>query len=580
MIFYATPYAVANAVAAFVAVIAAVVAWRRRSDQSGRPLAWLMSAAAVWSGFMACEYAAVAIPVKILFAKLEYLGAVSVPVFFLLLAFEYNLAEHRLTRRRASLLFIIPALTLTAAWTNEWHHWLWTGVSFAAPGLNLLIYEHGPWFWFGMFGYSNVLMLAGTVLLARAYCLYPKPYRRLTLTLIVGAAVPWAGNLVYAAALGPAIGYDPTPALITVAGIFISWSVLPLGFLDLLPVARVAAVENMSDALMVFDRLDRLVDLNPAARALLTGLGRSPVGLPAEEALREWPAVLESLRDPAQPAAKTTRMVAGDLRHWMAHFSPLRDSRGQTMGCVLMMNDITVIEHAREAVQRSALMEERERIARDLHDNLGQVLAYMRMQTQTIQVYVTQGRAEQAAAQLERLSTVVGSAQAQLRATIVQLDPPLQAERRFLPNLAACIQKVTEDYGLHIDLHISPVVSQRGFSQPVSTHLLNMIQEALTNAGKHGQAANAAVTMVDLGDLAEVTIVDDGRGFDTSQPVDETNHFGLRFMYERAQQAGGTLTIDSAPGKGVRVVVCVPLRLTSLDAGTVQVPSEFLPGTH
>jgi signal transduction histidine kinase len=580
MIFNATPYAAANAVAAIVAVIVAMVIWRRRYGQSGRSLTWLMCAAAVWSGFMAFEYAAVAIPVKILFAKLEYVGAVSVPVFFLLLAFEYNLSERRLKGRYVSLLFLIPALTLAAAWTNEWHHWLWTGFVPAAPGWNLLIYEHGPWFWFGMFGYSNALMLAGTVLLVRAYFLYPKPYRRLTLTLIVGSVIPWAGNLGYAAVLGPAIGYDPTPALITATGILISWSVLRLGYLDLLPVARGAAVENMSDALVVFDHLDRLVDLNPAARVLLADGGRSLVGLPAGEVLREWPAVLDALRDPAYPAAKTSRMVAGDLRHWMAHLSPLRDSRGQKMGSVLVMNDITVVEHAREAVQRSALMEERERIARDLHDNLGQVLAYMRMQTQTIQVYVTQGRTEQAAAQLERLSSVVGSAQAQLRATIVQLDPPLQAERRFAPNLAACIQKVTEDYGLHIDLKIAPVVSQRGFSQPVSTHLLNMIQEALTNAGKHSQAANVAISMVDLGDLAEVTIVDDGRGFDTSQPVDESIHFGLRFMYERAQQAGGTLTIDSAPGRGVCVVICVPLRLTSLDAETVQIPSEFLPGTR
>jgi signal transduction histidine kinase len=71
---------------------------------------------------------------------------------------------------------------------------------------------------------------------------------------------------------------------------------------------------------------------------------------------------------------------------------------------------------------------------------------------------------------------------------------------------------------------------------------------------------SVAITLVEQADRAEISIVDDGRGFDPRQPIDDHAHFGLRFMRERAQHVGGDLSIQARPGDGTRVSVQMPLR--------------------
>ncbi len=118
MHFILTGYAVISAVAAGISGVSAASAWRRRAMPGGTSLAMLLASVSLWALASAFEYGAVGVPLKVLCAKIEYIGVVSSPLFFLSFALEYNHYSHWLTVRHAALLSIVPLVTLGLAWTN------------------------------------------------------------------------------------------------------------------------------------------------------------------------------------------------------------------------------------------------------------------------------------------------------------------------------------------------------------------------------------------------------------------------------------------------------------------------------
>ncbi len=104
-------------------------------------------------------------------------------------------------------------------------------------------------------------------------------------------------------------------------------------------------------------------------------------------------------------------------------------------------------------------------------------------------------------------------------------------------------------------------LDDNAFAPDTTAQLLRVITEALTNARRHGGASRVSVRVARTGDVARVTVADDGRGFDEGAPANAgvDAHFGLAFMHERMAQVGGGLAIDSRPGAGTRVTLTAPL---------------------
>ncbi|MCB0054740.1 MAG: hypothetical protein KDE24_34925, partial [Caldilinea sp.] len=214
-----TPYVLVSALAAVVAAIVAIVAWQRRTAPGGRPLVWLMAAVFIWSAGAALEYATVGIPGKIFWAQVQYFGVVTCPVFFLLLAIEYNHLDRWLSRRNIGLLFIVPAVTLVLVFTNAWHGLIWPTVTpIGDPAANLALYTHGIGFWLGSVGYGYLMMALGTGLLIRAALHFPPAYRRQAATLTLAALAPWFVNAIYVAGLSPIPGLELTPLVLVFSG--------------------------------------------------------------------------------------------------------------------------------------------------------------------------------------------------------------------------------------------------------------------------------------------------------------------------------------------------------------------------
>jgi len=350
MHFIFTGYAVISAVAAGVSAFSAATAWRRRTIPGGTSLAMLLASVSLWALASAFEYAAVGVPLKVLFAKVEYVGVVSSPLFFLAFALEYNHYSHWLTKKHAALLSVVPLVTLGLAWTNERHGLVWSGFTPSRSGHNLLVYSHGPAYWIGVIGYDYTLTLIATILLAWAILRFPALYRRQPLMLLLGLAVPWVGNIIYTLGLSPLPGLEPTPLLMTFSGLAYGFVIFRFGLLPLVPVAREALIETLPDGVLVLDMHRRVVDINPSARRLLGREAGAVLGQSDEQVFANWPDLAARLSGAADMSLEVPLRDTGG-RRMEVRVSPLIDRQGRATGSLVVLRDITVRALAEDALR-------------------------------------------------------------------------------------------------------------------------------------------------------------------------------------------------------------------------------------
>lgn len=217
-----------------------------------------MATVAAWCATSAFHGLAESLGAKILWAKVQYGAIASVPPLWFLFAAEYADAEWTARRPLRVALWIVPVVTMVAAFTNEWHHALWSAVRLEANGL--AVYSHGWWFWIAATD-NYVLVLTGAIILVGALRSSPPPFRSQWLALITAALIPLAGNAAYIFGL-TVPGLDPTPIAFTLSGLLFTRAVHRDRLFDLVPVARNTVVESLNDAVVVLDATRRVLDMN------------------------------------------------------------------------------------------------------------------------------------------------------------------------------------------------------------------------------------------------------------------------------------------------------------------------------
>jgi signal transduction histidine kinase len=212
----------------------------------------------------------------------------------------------------------------------------------------------------------------------------------------------------------------------------------------------------------------------------------------------------------------------------------------------------------RESERQGAIVTERERIAREMHDSLAQVLGatHIRLRSMASRDDV---RAQPALEQeLGDLADIQEEAYRDVREALLGLREASRPHRGLIEGLRAYLVKYTQQSGvaasLDTDLDAEPPLSPRAEVQ-----VIRVIQEALTNVRKHSGAKTAVVHIAADEQATTIVIEDDGRGFDLGGTLLDRDGFGLHSMRERMELIGGTLSIDSSPGRGSRVVARVPV---------------------
>jgi signal transduction histidine kinase len=207
---------------------------------------------------------------------------------------------------------------------------------------------------------------------------------------------------------------------------------------------------------------------------------------------------------------------------------------------------------AQEQLKDLAVAEERNRLAREMHDSLGHRLTVAIVQMEGAQRLIPTDP-ERAGRMVSAMREQMKEALAELRRTVATLRTPLADD---LP-LDAALQRLAhgfqESTGLAVHLSLAPLPA---LTEAQRLALYRTAQEALTNAQRHAQARTVWLEMRVAGDTVHLTAADDGRGF----PADlNGGGFGLRGLQERATLLGGTVALEARPGGGAQLSFSLPL---------------------
>jgi len=213
--------------------------------------------------------------------------------------------------------------------------------------------------------------------------------------------------------------------------------------------------------------------------------------------------------------------------------------------------------HLHQQVADLAVAQERLRIAHEVHDGIAQVLGYVNTKVQAANAYLSQGKPDEAGAQLNELAFAARDAYGDLRESLVNL--------RTLPSAERTVSSVLEEYldrwkaasGVSTQLTIDPDLR---IPPGIELQLIRIVQEALTNVRKHARATAAKVDIRRRDGQVIGSVTDDGVGFNPeARPRSDFPRFGLSTMRERAESVGGRLRVVSMPGKGTTVAFELPV---------------------
>lgn len=293
------------------------------------------------------------------------------------------------------------------------------------------------------------------------------------------------------------------------------------------------------------------------------------------EAVRSWRAVL------AKGGALRCRPVAGGVLVPVAHRTKVHGAvrvvgggdsmEGATealllaMGaaCAELVHKAGLREHLADSERRLAVAAERDRIAQDLHDSVGQLVVSMGMR---LAQYVADAPDKVWRSRLEELLQMAGRGNREIRQSVYAL---LFLEARGA-GLASSIRELCSRYEITTGLPVR--FQQKGtptaLPTPVEDALFRTAHEALVNAERHSRASMLCVQLVYGDGEVRLSVRDDGVGLGHRDPFNRSGHFGIRAMQRRLEEAGGKLRVTNATPRGVLVEACIPVRRGGTGVGT------------
>jgi PAS domain S-box-containing protein len=336
-----------------------------------------------------------------------------------------------------------------------------------------------------------------------------------------------------------------------------------------------AIVDSSSDAIITKDLNGFITSWNLGAQKVFgytadEAIGQHITMLMPPERYDEEPGILARIRegDAVDHYETIRKHKSGRLIDISLNVSPIYNDKGEIIGASKIARDITehkrLLTAEREADMMHRLVEtqesERHRIARDLHDHIGQQMTGIRLKIERIASLLGDDHpaAEEVEAlreQAEKMDADVGFLSWELRPT--ELD--------FL-GLSDALKSFTSEwsrqYGIRAEYHAVPTASEESLPGDMETSLYRIVQEALNNILKHAEAKNVSVLYHRSHTGVSLIIEDDGKGFnpDVTLRAPGAGGLGVIGMRERAELLGGTFDVESFPGKGTTVVCRIPLR--------------------
>ncbi|MFW5991686.1 MAG: histidine kinase N-terminal 7TM domain-containing protein [Halanaerobiaceae bacterium] len=538
----------------------AVYGYKHRSVRGARAFTICMLIGSLWALGNGLEMAGVELATKLFWANLQYIAYTFAPVVWLVMVLQFTDRADWINRRNILIMSIIPVVTIILVWTDPLYGLVRTNFALDTSGaFSVINKDYGPFFWVH-FGYCYLLNFATVIFLFRALLLKNTVYHKQALHLLVGFLVIGVCNIFYVTGFSPVEGIDLSPISFSISGIIIGRGIFHFRLFDLVPIARATVIEKMGSGIIVIDNMKRIIDINPQAVKML-GLSRdADIGQNLYDILPELNKFIPSEpRNSLIQKELTLNNNDVEIHYYELYLSPLRDFRKKLIAWVIILNDITDLKKAREQIsqqkQELAVMDERERMARDLHDNLGQILSFSNVQIQAVREELKKDNQQLADRYLQRLTEIIKDAHKDIREYVYNIRDDSDYKKDFSFLLAEEIKEFKERSDLKTELLLDRDITLDIMGTEEKVQLLYTVKEALTNTLKHAEADTVRISLNKKEQSAELIIADNGKGI----PASINRGSGLNIMNERARLIGGEFNIESQPGKGTKIIVDFPV---------------------
>jgi len=382
------------------------------------------------------------------------------------------------------------------------------------------------------------------------------PTERRNVTVKNGASLADAGRII--SKVKPSQQMEPVP--------------LPLSQARLLGIIR-----SSMEAIIAIDENQRIVIFNPMAERLFCCPASEALGTPLERFVPERfrAAHAAHVRQFGVTGVSDRQMggtrvlygvrANGDEFPIEASISQFDDENGKLY--TVMLRDITPRLDAERALQRSheelrelsanllsIREEEKARIARELHDDLGQQLTALKMDISSLEL--APGTDADARAQLRGMQRLIDATVASMRRIAADLRPVMLDDLGLVPAIEWLVNDFENRYGILVKPRIDGMLGD--FSRNSATAIFRIVQEALTNVARHSNASHVELELRQEADCCVVRVVDDGQGAHERADTRQKS-FGLIGIRERAHQLNGSVSIETTVGHGFAVIVTLPL---------------------
>lgn len=343
------PFVILLLAAAAVCMGLLFIAGRYRQTPGSGFFILFMLAMGAWTAMYALELGAVSLAGKRFWAQAQYLAIPYVPVAWLTFLLAYTGRGDWLTGRRLAALLVVPMTTSLLAVTNAGHGLVLRSTQIVTEGdFHILVRDFGGWFWFHTI-YSYTLLAAGCLLIGISLNRTPQWYWGQRGLLLLSCLIPWIGNALYLAgvALPETRGIDPTPFLFTLSVLLLGWAVFYGRLFDVIPIGHDAVIQSLPDGVIILDRRDRVVEINPAACRLIGESARHMVGRPARIVLGPFLHLVDHGRETEEIMENTELELEEGRGYFHIRIAPIR-RHGRLSGRLFVLQDTTKSKYAQD----------------------------------------------------------------------------------------------------------------------------------------------------------------------------------------------------------------------------------------